>query len=97
MKSFFNKPPLNVFRKTVGPCTTYAEAALWLNSDDPIAVSALSAVRDNNCVLFVQLGGFSEVMCCAPCAAAPEGVCFRTARTSKPRGEQGKAVLFVYQ
>ena len=96
MKSFFNKPPLNVFCKTVGPQATYTDAALWLNSDDPTAMSALSAVRDNNCVLFVQLGGFSEVMCCAPCAAAG-GVCFSTLRTSKSRGEQGKAMLLVYQ
>ena len=96
MDSLFAKPPLSVHRKAVGLHTTYTEAALWLQSDDPTAVAALTCVRENNCVLFLQLGGTREVMCCAPCADAPQGICLSTRPTGKTRGKVGTATLIMY-
>lgn len=93
----FNRPPLSVFTKKVGPDATYEEAALWLYSDEPTAVQAIKRVREDNCVLFIQLGGTSKVMCAAPNAEAPQGVFISTRHTKKVRGEKGQALMMFYQ
>lgn len=94
---FFNRPPLSVFTKKVGFNATYTDAALWLYSDDDTAVQAIKRVRDDNCVLFIQIGGTSEVMCAAPNAGAPQGVFISTRPTKKVRGEKGQALMMFYQ
>lgn len=93
----FNRPPLSVHSKNVGFDTTYTEAALWLYSDDATAVQAIKRVREDNCVLFIHLGGTSEVMCAAPNAEAPQGVFISTRPTKKVRGERGQALMMFYQ
>jgi len=93
----FSKPPLSVFTKHIGASATYAEAALWLHSEDSTALQAMRAVREDNCVLFIQLGGTSKVMCVAPSDFSPGGVFTSTRPTRKSRGEKGKALLMLYQ
>lgn len=93
----FNRPPLSVFTKKVGFNATYVDATLWLYSDEPTAVQAMKRVRDDNCVLFIQIGGMREVMCAAPNAGAPQGVFISTRPTKKVRGEKGQALMMFYQ
>ena len=94
---YFSKDPLSVFTKKIGPDATYTEAALWLYSEDPTAVQAIKAVREESCVLFIQLGGTSEVMCAAPSPMAPQGVFISTRPTRKARGKRGEALMMIYQ
>lgn len=94
---YFSKDPLSVFKKQIGPDATYTEAALWLYSEDPTAVQAMRAVREESCVLFIQLGGARRVMCVAPSAGAPGGVFISTRPTRKARGRQGEALMMLYQ
>lgn len=92
----FKSPPLSVHTKTVGYDATYTDAALWLHSDDETAIEAMRRVRQDNCVLFIQIGGMEEVMCVAPHALAPNGVFVSTRPTSKARGERGEAIMMFY-
>lgn len=93
----FNKPPLSVFTKQIGPDATYTEAALWLYSEDPTAMQAVRAVREESCVLFIQLGGTSEVLCAAPSAVEPRGMFISTRPTRKARGRLGEALMMLYR
>ena len=95
--NIFNKEPLSVHTKTVDVDTTYTDVALWLQSEDTTAVEALRAVIQNNCVLFIQLGGRKEVMCCAPHPDAANGFLFSTKSTKKARGKVGSAIMMLYQ
>lgn len=94
---FFSRPPLSVYTKRVGHDATYTDAAMWLYSDDATAMEAMKRVRDDNCVLFIQIGGVKEVMCVAPHPQAPQGVFLSTRPTSKARGERGEALMMFYQ
>lgn len=94
---YFHRPPLSVYTKKVGFNATYTDATLWLYSDDPTAVQAIKRVKEDNCVLFLQIGGTSEVMCATPNADAPQGVFISTRPTQKKRGKRGQALMMFYQ
>ena len=93
----FMKEPLSVHRRYIGPQATYTDAALWLFSDDPLASQAVETVRDEGCVLFIQIGGRSSVLCCAPHKDAPQGIAFSVKNTKKRRGQPGEALMMLYR
>lgn len=93
----FSRPPLSVHTKSVDPNATYEDVILWLHSEDTTAAAAVRAVQQNNCVLFIQIGGAKEVLCCAPHSSAPDGYLISTKSTKKARGKVGTALMMLYQ
>ena len=88
--------PLSVTTKRVDPDTSYDDIREWLFAKEE-GQTVMETIRENNCVVFIQLGGSDQVLCCVPNPSNPSQGVSHCVRPAKRRGEPGKAVMMVYQ
>lgn len=93
----FAGQPLNVMRQRIAHETSYADIAVWLESNDAIATALRHSVVNENCVAFIQIGGEDCVMCCVPNPSNPLQCMHTVRQLKKSRGTIGEATLLLYK
>lgn len=95
--SYFAKDPVNIIVKRVPETTCYEDIKTWLESKDKIASALRHSVGVENCVAFIQIGGFDSVLCCAPHPSNPQQCLHRVRPLKKSRGVCGTAIMMLYK